>query len=535
MTSTQGRFKTVLKTGLFYGVILCVGCSILHEDPQLQSSRETSFKPALATVPSVLSKPKAMLVSGPGLEPIQGPDLTSPDNTASPTKAINRSSRMVLGGEPSPPNPETINQLGDKLITALESNQPIPSSLIAAVTADKTLPDPWISDEPSLPGRRESSPPTSATAVTEFPANRAWTTQQAAEEAQRLEGAVKSASDVNTTLAQPAPSAGFKPETVPLDSEGSYRMGPGDGIDITVWEMPDLSRALVIRPDGYISFPLIHEIKAAGQTPSQLEAEVQTALADHLIDPEVNVVVTSVGSKSYYVFGSVANPGVYPHFRQTTLLQGIITAGGFPSVARAGQPVLHGDLSRIRIIRTHDNGREVITKNLKGLGDQEVIAEDIPLQPEDIVYVPQEAKLVYIFGEVVSPGVVPITDGTRILEALLNAGGVRPTAKRDQILLIRPANGIPTYACVSMKQIESGLLSSNLEVQSGDIIYVPQKFIAKVAEFVQLYSSAIQPALETYLTSWDAWFVHERFSALRSNNWGLDTTANTTTAVNPDP
>jgi polysaccharide biosynthesis/export protein len=541
--SIQGRLRTVLKTALFSAAVTFAGCGILREDPMLQRNVESPFKPAISSSSSVLSNPKALQVSGPGLEPIQGPDINPSTGTVSATKALSRDSRLVLGGEPAPPSPETINQLGDQLITALESNKPVSPSLLNVAQNEGAASDPWTPDtegkpaqvSPALPERLESSNPVGASEVTEFPANREWTTKQAAEEARRLEGAAKE--EASTT--PPVTNLGTAPlqaTDIPSESEGSYRMGPGDGVDVTVWEMPELSRALVIRPDGFISFPLIREIKAAGQTPADLEAKIQEALSEHLIDPEVNVVVTSVGSKSYYVFGAVASPGVYPHFRQTTLLQGIITAGGFPSVFRAGQPVQHGDLSRVRIIRTHDNGREIITKNLKGLKDREVISEDIALQPEDIVYVPQEAKLVYVFGEVLAPGVVPITDGTRILEAILGAGGVRPTAKRDQIVLIRPATGVPTYACVSMKEIERGQLTSNIELQSGDIIYVPQKFIAKVAEFVQLYSSAIQPALETYLTSWDAWFVHERFSALRSSNWGLTTNnTGTGTTVNPDP
>ncbi len=543
MTSIQGRLSAVLKAGLLSTVMVFTGCSILRQDPLIAKSGENPFKPAISTSTAVLPGPQAYQVSGPELEPIQGPSLNPIQNTSNPTKALARNSRVVLGGKAEPPSPETINLLGDRLITALETNQPIPSSLVALASNEEATRDPWAfeeetepsSEKSALPARREGFLPTSATGVTEFPASREWTTKQAAEEARKLEGAAQAQTGAKEALREEELPSRVDLVAPSGEPEGSYRLGPGDGIDVTVWEMPELSRALVIRPDGFISFPLINEIRAAGRTPSQLEATIQEALSEHLIDPEVNVVVTSVGSKSYYVFGAVASPGVYPHFRQTTLLQGIITAGGFPSVARAGQPVPHGDLSRIRIIRTHDNGREIITKNLKGLKDREVINEDIPLQPEDIVYVPQEAKLVYVFGEVLAPGVIPITDGTRILEAILGAGGVRPTAKRDQILLIRPGTGIPTYACVSLKQIECGQLSSNLELQSGDIIYVPQKFIAKVAEFVQLYSSAIQPALETYLTSWDAWFVHERFSALRRSNWGLTTTANTGPTVNPDP
>lgn len=511
-------------------LLFLAGCSAVRQD-LFSETTDTGLKPAVTLRPAQLVEESPAKTKG----GIVGPELNSANSTA--TKAAARSSHVVLNGEPTPPNPEDVNQIGDRLITALESGAPVPANQAES----PQVIDPWAplpengttAPAPSLPERKSSE--VTGSPVAEFSADRPWTNE-----------GIPSTS--TTIESRPLPEE-WNPEVsetemVPVDEpavqeagEGSYRLGPGDGIDVTVWEMPELSRALVVRPDGFISFPLIREINAAGKTPSQLEDALEQSLKEHLIEPEVNVVVTSVGSKSYYVFGAVANPGVYPHFRNTTLLQSIVTAGGFPSVFRAGQPVPHGDLGRIRIIRTTDRGREIITKNLKGLKDQEVLTEDIAVQPEDIIYIPQEAKLVYVFGEVLVPGVVPITDDTRILEAILGAGGVRPTAKRDQILLIRPNTGVPLYSCVSMKEIERGSLAANLPVQSGDIIFVPQKFIAKVAEFVQLYASAIQPALETYLTTWDAWFVHERFSSLRKNNWGLTNTSTAQNNVipNPDP
>jgi polysaccharide export outer membrane protein len=512
-----------------------VGCSIVRQEP-IDSVGKNAFLPAVSFSQANLSTAKDPPSNKDSLEPIVGPSLNT--GSSSPTQATKRNSKVVLASQPTPPNPDEINLIGKNLLASLEKNAlenalvaQVPSGTAETVAAQPeegsgVLPDPWADppQTPQTPTAGSAPKVEDASNVSQFPGNRPW--------------------DQPTI---PTPGLLPEPEDFPLevplpvgndtmtvaDDEGSYRLGSGDGVDITVWEMPELSRALVIRPDGFISFPLIREIRAAGKTPSELEKIFEEKLSEHLIEPEVNVVVTSVGSKSFYVFGAVGNPGVYPHFRHTTLLQGIISAGGFPSVLRSGQPVNHGDLSRIRIIRTTEQGREIITKNLKGLRDQEILAQDIPIQPEDIIYVPQEAKLVYVFGEVLQPGVVPITDDTRILEVLLNTGGVRATAKRDQIILIRPGTGIPTYACVNMKEIERGALSSNLMVQNGDIIYVPQKFIAKVAEFVQLYSSAIQPALETYLTSWDAWFVHERFSALRRNDFGMND--NTTISVQPNP
>ncbi|MCA9439828.1 MAG: hypothetical protein KC964_03410, partial [Candidatus Omnitrophica bacterium] len=90
------------------------------------------------------------------------------------------------------------------------------------------------------------------------------------------------------------------------------------------------------------------------------------------------------------------------------------------------------------------------------------------------------------------------------------------------------------YWCVSMKAIERGQLSQNIMLEGGDIIYVPQKFISKVAEFVQLFAGAAGPFMSTYLTAWDAWWVHERFSALRARNFGNNDSVINQINVNPD-
>ncbi|MCG3197161.1 MAG: hypothetical protein GHCLOJNM_01645 [bacterium] len=566
------RFRSALAG---CALVVSLGCSISRPDP-LQTSPISVLKPALpakSDPPSATPTPEEAVLK-PAATIVGGPILPKP----TPGKAEERTSRVVFTGLPEPPRAEDIEQIADNLIAALDSDSLDPNSIFAdeaparayrrkGETEAETTPSPVgvvaMAPTPapapsasSSAAERPAQPPESielaqappvgpevdpwglpaaplkepTPGVTEFPPLRTWEPSSPG-----FEPAPQTDPWAEMQRAMPESVAGTTALAKAEEEEGSYRLGPGDAVDVTVWEMPDLSRNLFVRPDGFISFPLIREVKAAGRTPAELEAIIAERLSEHLIDPVVTVVVVSVGSKAYYVYGAVANPGVFQYFRQTTLLQAIVAAGGFPSVARAGQPVSYGDLSRIRIIRTHEDSREIITKNLKDLSSQEMLGEDIPIQAEDIIYVPQEARLVYVFGEVLAPGIVPVTEDTRILEVLLSVGGLRPTGRRDQVLLIRPGSNCASYACFNMKDIERGVLASNIRVRNGDIIYVPQKFIAKVAEFVNLYASAIQPALETYLTSWDAWFVHERFSALRANEFGLNDSGSAAAVVPPNP
>ncbi|MCA9448443.1 MAG: polysaccharide biosynthesis/export family protein, partial [Candidatus Omnitrophica bacterium] len=389
-----------------------------------------------------------------------------------------RTTTEYLTGAPAPPNAEELQALGEQILTALDTgdNQFIAQLAQANANQNQNLPIPQ-SEVPSV---------------------------------------VETSSD--------------------LPPEGTYTFGAGDSFDVTVFDMPELGRALTIRPDGYVSFPLIREIKAAGKTPSELEEVFKERLSEHIFSPEVSIVVTSVASKSYFIFGAVNRVGPSPLFRDTTLLQAILSNGGPISRPEGnGGPVPIADMSRIRVIRNHGNTREVITKNLSGMSAQEMMLyEDIPIQAGDIIYVPsKDERLVYVFGEV-RPAILPIRENARLLDALLSVGGIPPSGQDDQILVIRPQGNGARYWCVSMKAIERGQLSQNIMLEGGDIIYVPQKFISKVAEFVQLFAGAAGPFMSTYLTAWDAWWVHERFSALRARNFGNNDSVINQINVNPD-
>src|SRR5690554_4306725 len=71
-----------------------------------------------------------------------------------------------------------------------------------------------------------------------------------------------------------------------------YRLGVGDGLSISVWGHEELRTEIVVRPDGYITFPLVGEMWAVDKTPRQLGAELQEALAEFVKNPQVTVIVS---------------------------------------------------------------------------------------------------------------------------------------------------------------------------------------------------------------------------------------------------
>lgn len=126
-----------------------------------------------------------------------------------------------------------------------------------------------------------------------------------------------------------------------------FLLGPEDVLVVTVWRNQELSREVVVRPDGSISMPLIGDIKAAGLTANALAKATATRLAEFLANPTVSVQVKEVNSYFIYVLGEVTKPGKIPLKSYATVLQGISLAGGFTPYAAK---------NRMHLLRVTGNG-----------------------------------------------------------------------------------------------------------------------------------------------------------------------------------
>jgi polysaccharide biosynthesis/export protein len=133
----------------------------------------------------------------------------------------------------------------------------------------------------------------------------------------------------------------------------SYKIGPQDVLDISVFKVPDLSRSVQVADSGTINLPLVGEIQAAGLTPQDLERELTRKYGDkYLQSPQVTVYVKEFNSRRVTIDGSVKKPGVYPIRGKTTLVQFIAMAEGPTDIA---------DTSSIVVFR-RTNGKRSIAK-----------------------------------------------------------------------------------------------------------------------------------------------------------------------------
>jgi polysaccharide export outer membrane protein len=131
----------------------------------------------------------------------------------------------------------------------------------------------------------------------------------------------------------------------------AYRIGPEDMLQITVWKNNEISRSVLVRPDGKISLPLVNDVQAAGLTPLELRAELTRKLAEYMPSPEVSVIVSDIKSFKVTVIGEVPRPGRYELKGWATVLDVLAMAGGFTQFAsRSSIVILQSDGKTVKRI-----------------------------------------------------------------------------------------------------------------------------------------------------------------------------------------
>ena len=161
-----------------------------------------------------------------------------------------------------------------------------------------------------------------------------------------------------------------------------YVIGPGDTINVFVWQNPELSLTVPVRPDGKISTPLVQDMVAVGKTPSQLAADIETVLSEYIRSPKVNVILTNPASalNQVRVIGQVVTPSGVPYRDGMTVLDAVIAVGGLTPFA-AG--------NRARLIRKVDGREEEIDLDLEDLVKKGDLRENIEVRPGDLIVVPE--------------------------------------------------------------------------------------------------------------------------------------------------
>jgi polysaccharide export outer membrane protein len=175
---------------------------------------------------------------------------------------------------------------------------------------------------------------------------------------------------------EPSGRPALEPET---KAGPDYMLGPEDVLIISVWRDEQLTREVVVRPDGFVSFPLVGDVQAASRTVEEVRTDIVKRLTKFIPNPQVSVTLTKVLSYRIYVLGRVNKPGEFMVGHTADVLQALTLAGGLTPFAAEND---------IRIMRRVNGEQQVFPFRYGEAKKGKGLEQNIMLQRGDVVMVP---------------------------------------------------------------------------------------------------------------------------------------------------
>ena len=204
----------------------------------------------------------------------------------------------------------------------------------------------------------------------------------------------------------------------PAPAAQEYRLGPGDGVKISVFQNPDLGLETRVSETGVISYPLVGSVQVGGLTVGEAEKAIAAGLRSggYVLQPQVTLVVQQVRGAQVAVLGQVARPGRYPLESTAMKVTDALALAGGTTPQGAEKVILTG-------LR---NGRRVrLEVDVADLFVTWTPEKDVPVQAGDTLYV-QRAPQFYVYGEVLKAGAYRVERNMTVLQALSLGGGLNP-------------------------------------------------------------------------------------------------------------
>jgi polysaccharide biosynthesis/export protein len=295
-------------------------------------------------------------------------------------------------------------------------------------------------------------------------------------------------------------------EAVPkaVADEQSYRVGPGDLLDIRVFGHPEMGREARVDTFGRIRLPFLGDLQAACLTEAQLSKAIEERFRKYLRDPQVDVLIKDYQSQPVAVLGSVGHPGRFLLQRRVRLLELLALAGGanlgagsslhlirskdYDFCSQDDQTTKPATKPTAKLAQKPDgkgpdgtpsgenddklfNGTFMVV-NLHNLMNGAAEA-NLFIEPGDIISVP-EADQIFLTGGVMRPGPIPLRQATTLLQAIGIAGGFYPDAAKNRIRILRQVPGsterkeeIYDYEAIQKRK------AKDVALQPNDLVEVP--------------------------------------------------------------
>lgn len=332
-----------------------------------------------------------------------------------------------------------------------------------------------------------------------------WFAEDDGEDAAPLPDVIK-VHPINTAiLDRSVPDAYVPPaELLEQSKDYDYTVGPGDVLQITVWDHPELTipagsmrssqeSGNWVHNDGTIFYPYVGTIKVDGLRVTEIRDLITKRLTQYIEDPQVDVVVAAFRSKKVYITGAVSDPGTYPITNvPMRLVDAIGSAGGITDNANWSQVIL-------------TRGGRDYNLSLRDIYQKGHPAQNVLLQPGDVVNVSRsDDNKVFVLGEVYKAhSVVMGRNGMSLAEALSEGGGLNEReADASGVFVFRKApeggdHGIDVYQ-LNAKDAAALVLADSFELQPRDIVYVTA---APLARWNRVLSLLVPTVSAVYLGS----------------------------------
>jgi polysaccharide biosynthesis/export protein len=249
--------------------------------------------------------------------------------------------------------------------------------------------------------------------------------------------------------------------TPAAESTQSIRLGTGDLLDVSVYNVPELATKTRVGGNGDVYLPLVDYVHVAGLTIDEAQEVIEKRLADGFVNnPHVTIFVNEYASQNATILGEVLKPGQYAVLGEPRLFDVISSAGGFTE--RAAR--------RVTITHRGSDDRPVSLQLARNVNDDP--SKNIEIFPGDTVVV-QRADVVYVVGDVGRPsGFLMDSDNLTVLKAIALAGGTNRTAKLSDARIIRKGpQGMQETRLELNKMLRAK--APDFPMQADDILFVP--------------------------------------------------------------
>jgi polysaccharide biosynthesis/export protein len=264
-------------------------------------------------------------------------------------------------------------------------------------------------------------------------------------------------------VAQSVPGKATPPVESASPEQASMTIGPADLLDVVVYDVPELVLKVRVSDTGFITLPLVGDLKVGNRTVKEVQDELAKALIqkDLVLHPQVSILITEFATQGITVIGEVLQPGIYPLLGPHRLFDAIAAAGGLsPKAAR-----------RVKISHkaTPDNAVEIeLPQDLVSSN-----SSNAALVPGDTIVV-AKAGVIYVVGEVNKPGGFLMENNTRmsVLQSLALAQGATKMADTKGAMIVRRGPSGLQEIPVQLNKVMQAKATDRL-LMDDDIVFIP--------------------------------------------------------------